>query len=149
MSECSKFTTNIVCFTDATGNRTNLISHNEYGTNSSGNSILVSTRYTDEAGNPVDTSTGSVTVGSCPLIAPVVITEHLCSTDDGDIPMNFTRTTIVTLNPDGSVAGSEVIFIDSTGDIVSEISGDISRCPDFCASTNEDRSGVFLSDWSL
>ena len=62
--KCKELSTALVCFNNGTANET-LVAHYEYGANATGGTILVSTRYTNAAGVPVDTSAGTVTAGAC------------------------------------------------------------------------------------
>ncbi len=83
--KCKELSTVFVCYNDGTPYQT-LVAHYEYGTNAAGNTILVSTRYTDSAGTPVDTSGGTVTAGACAVASPDVEWEKLCDVQaDGTI----------------------------------------------------------------
>lgn len=66
--KCGEFETQSVCFTDALGDSRPLVAHYEYGVNATGGMTLMSTRYTEVDGfTVVDTSTGTVAIGACPL----------------------------------------------------------------------------------
>ena len=65
---CVEFTTAIVCFTPFEGDPRNLVAHYAYGPDGAGNMRLTSTRYTEADGiTVVDTSTGAVSAGACPV----------------------------------------------------------------------------------
>lgn len=87
---CKELSTALVCFNDGTTNQT-LVAHYEYGLNAAGGTILVSTRYTDAAGVPVDTSAGTVVAGACALTPPDVEFELLCDNNAGVITEFFRR----------------------------------------------------------
>lgn len=99
MANCSKFTTASVCYNDGTTNQT-LIAHYEYGTNATGGSIIVATRYTTADGAPVNTTTGTVTAGACALTPPDVEFEKLCDVNAG-VATEFLRRSITTFNSTG------------------------------------------------
>ena len=90
--KCKELSTALVCYNDGTVNQT-LVAHYEYGVNATGATILVSTRYTDSAGVPVDTSSGTVTAGACPIASPDIEWEKLCdeNTTTGVITEFFRR----------------------------------------------------------
>lgn len=89
---CTQLATAEVCFNDGSVNTT-LIAHYEYGTNDEGKTILVATRFTDAAGEPVDTAAGTVSAGACALTPPDVEYSKLCDVQaDGTIVEFFRRT---------------------------------------------------------
>lgn len=97
--KCKELSTSLVCFNNGTVNET-LVAHYEYGANATGGTILVSTRYTNAAGIPVDTSAGTVSAGACPVPLPDVEWEKLCDVNAG-ISTEFFRRSITTWNAAG------------------------------------------------
>ena len=97
---CKELSTELVCFNNGTTNQT-LVAHYEYGLNALGSVILVSTRYTDAAGVPVDTSAGTVTVGACPIIPADVEWEMLCDVQTNGNVIEFFRRSITTFSSTG------------------------------------------------
>lgn len=98
---CKDLETSLVCYNNGTKNQT-LVAHYEYGKNALGNTILVSTRYTDASGAIVDTTGGTVTAGQCALIPPDVEFEKLCdiNTTTG-VVTEFFRRSITTFDSVG------------------------------------------------
>ena len=72
LGACTDFTTELVCYDDGAGNLSTLVAHYEYGKSVIGSTILVSTRYTQVDGTPVNTAAGTVTAGACPVGAGTV-----------------------------------------------------------------------------
>lgn len=68
LGACTDFTTELVCYDDGAGNLSTLVAHYEYGKSVIGSTILVSTRYTQVDGTPVNTAAGTVTAGACPVL---------------------------------------------------------------------------------
>jgi hypothetical protein len=97
--KCKELSTALVCFNNGTANET-LVAHYEYGANATGGTILVSTRYTNAAGVPVDTSAGTVTAGACALTPPDVEFEKLCDVNAG-VATEFLRRSITTFSSTG------------------------------------------------
>ena len=97
--KCKELSTALVCFNNGTANET-LVAHYEYGANATGGTILVSTRYTNAAGVPVDTSAGTVTAGACALTPPDVEFEKLCDVNAG-VATEFLRRPITTFSSTG------------------------------------------------
>ncbi len=97
--KCKELSTALVCFNNGTSNET-LVAHYEYGANATGGTILVSTRYTNAAGVPVDTSAGTVTAGACALTPPDVEFEKLCDVNAG-VATEFFRRSITTFSSTG------------------------------------------------
>jgi len=134
MSNCTKFSTAVVCFDDGT-NTTSLVAHYEYGVDAAGDSLLVATRYTDPAGVPVDTSAGTVTVGECEpdaVFAPDVETEVLCDVlADGSV-VEFKRTTVTTFDSAGAVSGRTASDFALDGVTAYVVQGTAEVCPKDC-----------------
>lgn len=99
---CKDLEVVLVCYNNGTTNQT-LVAHYEYGKNTAGNTILVSTRYTNAAGVPVDTTGGTVTAGACALTPPDVEFEKLCdvNTTTG-VVTEFFRRSITTFDSVGT-----------------------------------------------
>lgn len=97
---CKDLETTLVCYNNGTVNQT-LVAHYEYGTNAAGNTILVSTRYTDASGTVVDTTGGTVTAGACALTPPDVEFEKLCDVNAG-VATEFFRRSITTFDSVGT-----------------------------------------------
>ena len=98
--KCKQLSTSLVCFNDGVINTT-LVAHYEYGTNAAGATILVSTRYTDSAGVPVDTAGGTVTAGACALTPPDVEFEKLCDVQASGVVIEFFRRSITSFDSVG------------------------------------------------
>lgn len=98
--KCKELSTALVCFNNGTANET-LVAHYEYGANATGGTILVSTRYTNAAGIPVDTSTGTVSAGACAVPLPDVEWEKLCDVNAG-VATEFFRRSITTFDSVGT-----------------------------------------------
>jgi len=127
---CTQLATAEVCYNDGTVNET-LVAHYEYGTNDEGKTILVSTRFTDAAGVPVDTSTGTVTAGACALTPPDVEYAKLCDVqEDGEI-IEFFRRTITYFD---SVGEPTVTVTDFELDKETEytVAGEVRACNEDC-----------------
>lgn len=97
---CKELSTALVCFNNGTANQT-LVAHYEYGLNATGGTILVSTRYTDAAGVPVDTSAGTVSAGACSVPLPDVEWEELCDVQASGVVVEFFRRSITTWDAAG------------------------------------------------
>lgn len=98
--KCKELSTALVCFNNGTSNET-LVAHYEYGANATGGTILVSTRYTNAAGVPVDTSAGTVSAGACATPLPDVEWEKLCDVNAG-VATEFLRRSITTWDAAGT-----------------------------------------------
>ena len=96
---CKDLEITLVCYNNGTTNET-LVAHYEYGKNSLGNTILVSTRYTNAAGVVIDTTGGPVTAGACSQIQADVEFEKLCDVNAG-VATEFFRRSITTFNSSG------------------------------------------------
>lgn len=97
---CTQLSTAEVCFNNGATNQT-LIAHYEYGVNAAGKTILVSARYTNAAGVPVDTTAGTVNAGACALTPPDVEFEKLCDVNAG-VATEFLRRSITTFDSTGT-----------------------------------------------
>ena len=97
---CTQMATAQVCFNNGTTNTT-LVAHYEYGVNAAGASILVATRYTDAAGVPVNTASGTVTAGACALTPPDVEFEMLDDVLASGVSVEFFRRSITTFSSTG------------------------------------------------
>lgn len=97
--KCKELSTSLVCFNNGTTNET-LVAHYEYGANAAGNTILVSTRYTNAAGVPVDTALGTVAAGACAVPLPDVEWEKLCDVTAG-VATEFFRRSITSFSSTG------------------------------------------------
>lgn len=88
---CTYFATALVCFDDGAGNRTTLVAHYEYAKSVIGSSIIRATRFTLPDGlTVVDTSTGTVTAGACPIVvAPRVIDATGINLANGSLVADF------------------------------------------------------------
>lgn len=127
---CTQLATAEVCYNDGTTNQT-LIAHYEYGVNDQDKTILVATRFTDAAGEPVDTTGGTVTAGACALTPPDVEWEKLCDVQaDGSI-VEFLRRSITTFD---SVGTPTVTVTDWELDKVTAyvVAGDVTVCNEDC-----------------
>jgi len=87
--KCKQLSTELGCYTDADGLKQTVVIHYEYGQDALGETILVSTIYTDAVGAPVSVGEVVVTPGACAKPSPDVEWELLC--DD----VNDDRTDIV------------------------------------------------------
>lgn len=103
--KCKELSTSLVCFNNGTANET-LVAHYEYGTNAAGGVILVSTRYTNAAGVPVDTSAGVVTAGSCATTPSDVEFIQLCDLQTDGTVVEFLRRSITSFDSVGTVTVS-------------------------------------------
>ena len=98
---CTKFATAHCCFDNGT-TKTTVIAHYEYGVNAAGASILVATRFTDAAGVPVNTASGTVTPGACALTPPDVEFEMLDDVLASGVSVEFFRRSITTFSSTGT-----------------------------------------------
>ena len=102
--KCTSISTESVCFDDGAGNRQSLVAHYEYGLNAAGDTILVATRYTEADGSTVvDTSAGTVTVGSCSVASPDIEFVKLCDLNVATgVATEFYRKVTVTFDASGT-----------------------------------------------
>lgn len=98
---CTQLATAEACFNNGTSNQT-VIAHYEYGVNEDGETILVATRFTDAAGVPLDTSTGTVSAGACPVIPADVEWERLADVQEDGTRVEFFRRSVTTFDSVGT-----------------------------------------------
>lgn len=103
MADCYDTTNEISCFVAADGSCSNVFVSHKYDNESSAPSII----YSDAAGAVVDTSTGTVFPGACPV--PQVLLKDLCEllADGTEVP--FCRQIVTKPNPDGTVTATPVV----------------------------------------
>lgn len=66
MSDCRDFATALVCYTTFGGRTETLIAHYEYGHDAAGNSVIVSSHFTQADGvTVVDVTDGTIAAGAC------------------------------------------------------------------------------------
>lgn len=84
--QCTEMSTAQGCLFDSTTQQQQgVIIHYEYGTNATGGTILVATRYTTADGTPIAlTATQTVSAGSCQPVAVDVEWVQLCDDTDDD-----------------------------------------------------------------
>lgn len=152
--KCKELATALVCYNDGTTDQT-LVAHYEYGTDASGNTILVATRYTDSAGTPVDTSGGTVSAGQCvadAVFPDVVERDFICKRDvqpDGTFIEFYERqTTTTTYTAAGAVdtITSVVDDVETDGETAYTLTGTRSDCVDDCVASTP--QGV-LNSWGV
>lgn len=151
--KCKELATALVCFNDGAGNLQSLVAHYEYGTNASGATILVATRYTDSEGTPVSTAGGTVTVGPCvaeQIIPDSVDREFICKRDvrpDGTFTEFYERqTTTTTFNANGTVNTVTTVVddVETDGESAYSVTGTRSDCVDDC--TGDTAQGL-VNSW--
>lgn len=141
--QCKDMATALVCYAQPGALpadpvvRTTLVAHYEYGTDATGGTILVATRYTTPDGVPVDTSTGTVVAGACALASPDVEWELLCdfiagATPDLDQTVQFFRRSVTVFDANNDV--ESVSVVDFELDKVTEytVQGDVMACQTEC-----------------
>lgn len=131
--QCSDMETATVCYTDGAGVRQSLVAHYEYGKNAAGATILVATRYTDAAGVPVDTSSGNVVPGACPVIAPDVEWEQLCDVQADASSIAFMRRSITYFDTAGAVIDPVQVDDFELDKVTPYVpTGTVDNCPEDC-----------------
>jgi hypothetical protein len=107
---CRNFSCAEVCYIDTDGNQQTMIAHYEYGVDAAGATILVSTRYTDAAGVPVDTSGGTVKAGGAPVSPPDVEWIPMCDALSDGSTVNYLCRSITTFAADGTPTNVKADF---------------------------------------
>ena len=100
MSSCSKVEKAVACFTNAAGVPASVFAHTVYDADGA----AIALYYTDPTDNSVvDTSTGSVSAGACPVALPDVEWCKLCDVAANGTVTEFYRRTVTRFAADGSV----------------------------------------------
>lgn len=107
--KCNDMEIGEVCYREGALAPRSLHVHHEYGLNADGKVVIVSTRYTDAKGVPVDTAAGTLSVGVCPTVPPQVAYDVLCDVQANGSVIEFERRTITSFDA-LNVATVEVTF---------------------------------------
>ena len=134
MSSCSKVEKAVACFTNAEGVPSSVFAHTVYDADGA----AIALYYTEPTDNSVvDTSTGSVSAGACPVALPDVEWCKLCDVAANGTVTEFYRRTVTRFAADGSVIAPVDVadFADDkvTAYVVAGTVGDCSTCPDQAA----------------
>lgn len=144
MSICKDFNCAEVCATAADGTAQTLIAHYEYGSDDTGATILVSTRYADAAGVPVDTAALTVTAGACPVAQPSVEFEQLCDVAANGTSTQFMCRVITSFDSSGApVVPAQVDYFELDKVTPYVVAGTVGDCPECLPATAQ---GV-LTTW--
>lgn len=144
MSICKDFNCAEVCAVAADGTQQTLIAHYEYGSDDTGATILVATRYADAAGVPVDTSALKVTAGACPVAQPTVAFEQLCDVQADGSSVPFVCRIITSFDSAGvPIDPAAVAYFELDKVTPYVITGTVGDCPDCLPATAQ---GV-LTTW--
>jgi len=126
---CRKVEQELACFTNAAGVPASVFANSVYD----GNGSFVALYYTDAAGAVVDTATGTVTAGSCPVAQPDVEWEKLCDVQTDGTVIEFFRRSITSFDASGAVIDpvqvSDFETDKVTAYVVAGVVGDCDSCP--------------------
>lgn len=130
MASCRSVEKVEACFTNAAGVPVSVFANGVYDANG----VEIALYYTDTAGVVLDTSTGLVTAGACPVPSPDVEWEKLCDVQADGTAVEFIRRSVTRFNPNGSVIDPvEVADFETdkvTPYVVTGVVGNCNSCPD-------------------
>jgi hypothetical protein len=106
---CRDISTGAVCFLSSAGVRQTLVAHYEYRAFALGNTVIHAVRYTDAAGLPVDTSSGTVTVGACAVASPDVEWAKLCDVAATGVVTEFYQQIVTSFTSSGAPVVPNVV----------------------------------------
>lgn len=107
MSKCINTAPVIVCYTDAGGIKTTLLEHVIYENGVAIGQVFTSASDTE---TPIDTSTGTISAGACPVFTPDVEWEQRCddTLNDGSVVVPFMCQVVTSFDANGVVVAPSV-----------------------------------------
>ena len=128
---CRDVETSPACFTDATGDQRGLVLHTVYESG-----VVIASYFTEGDGvTVVDTSTGTVAAGACPIAQPDVEWEELCDVLADGTVVPFLRRSVTRFDASGSVIDPvEVADFELDKVTAYTVAGTVRACPE-CTST--------------
>lgn len=120
----------VSCFTDATGVPSSVFANTVYDSNGA----IIALYFTDTSGVVIDTSTGTVVAGACPVAQPDVEWEQLCDVLADGTVVQFIRRSITRFDTSGDVLDPVEVSDFETDKVtaytVVGVVGDCDTCPD-------------------